>query len=204
MIRQCFLAKTGIQFYRTTFKHIGLNPTTIFPFVTTRPPALETSASCVAEARASTYCPDPLRATVNDQAQASPIAACTFKAEEHEELLDALSPINDQLEKFKTWWILEFLPLRHIVQDRKELSWKPYWQYVFFTPIPALCHSCGRNFLLRVNLGCGRQIPNPVCEMKEKVLVHRSVKARIDAGCLEGGKYNPKAKFEHYEFEWVD
>ena len=146
MIRQCFLAKTGIQFYRTTFKHIGLNPTTIFPFVTTRPPALETSASCVAEARASTYCPDPLRATVNDQAQASPIAACTFKSEEHEELLDALSPIDDQLEKLKAWWILEFLPLLHSEQDRKDFSWNSDRWYVFFPPILSLCHSHGCDF----------------------------------------------------------
>jgi hypothetical protein len=183
MIRQCFLANTGIQFYRTTFKHIGLDPTTLFPFVTTRPLALGTSASCVAEARASTYCPDPHRVTVNDQAQASPMAACTFKAEEHEELLDALSPIYDQLKLLKAWWILEILPLRHLVQDRKELSWKPYWQ---------------------VNLGRGRQVPNPVCERKEKIFVHRSVKTRMDADCLEGGKYNPKAKSERCEFEWVD
>jgi hypothetical protein len=134
MIRQCFLTNTGIQFYRKAFKHIGLDPTTLFPFVTTRLPALETSASCVAEARASTHCPDALNVTLNDQAQASPIAACTFKSEEHEELLDSLSPIYDQLELLKAWWILEILPLRHLVQDRKELSWKPYWQYVFFTP----------------------------------------------------------------------
>jgi hypothetical protein len=134
MIRQCFLANTGIQFYRKTFKHIGLDPTTLFPFVTTRPPALETSTSCVAEARSSTYCPDPHHVTLNDQAQTSPVAAYTFKSEEHEELLDALSPIYDQLELLKAWWILEILPLRHLVQDRKELSWKSYRPYVFFTP----------------------------------------------------------------------
>jgi len=134
MIRQCFLANTGIQFYLTTFKHIGVDHTMLLPFVTTRPRELETSTSCVAEAKASTYCPDPQNVTLNDQAQASPIAACTFKSEEHEELLDALSPIHDQLDLLKAWWILEILPLRHLVQDRKELSWKSYWQYVFFTP----------------------------------------------------------------------
>jgi hypothetical protein len=133
MIRQCFLAKTGIQFYRTTFKHIGLDPATLFPIVTTRLRALEPSASREAEARASTYCPDANQVTLNDQAQASPIAACTFKSEEHEELLDALSPIYDQLELLKAWWILEILPLRHLVQDRKVSSWKPYWKYVFYS-----------------------------------------------------------------------
>lgn len=147
MIRQCFLANTGIQFYRKAFKHIGLDPATLFPFVTIRPPALETSASCVAEAKASTYCPDPHRVTLNDQAQASPIAACTFKSEDHEELLDALSPLYDQLELSKAWWILEIIPLRHLVQDRKELSWKRYWRYVFFTPnSPPLSLMCALLF----------------------------------------------------------
>jgi hypothetical protein len=183
MIRQCFLANTGIQFYRKAFKHIGLDPTTLFPFVTTRPPALETSASCVAEAKASTYCPDPNLVTLNDQAQASPIAACTFESENHEELLDSLSPLYDQLELSKAWWILEILPLRHLVQDRKEMSWEHNW---------------------RVNWGRGRQIPNPVCERKEKIFVHRSVKTRMEANFLENGKYNPKAKFEHRDVEWVD
>ena len=74
----------------------------------------------------------------------------------------------------------------------------------FSPPFSPFVTHMGVIFLLRPNLGRGRQIPKPVCERKEKVLVHRSVKARIDAGCLEGGKYNPKAKFEHYEFEWVD
>lgn len=154
MIRQCFLAKTGIRFYRKTPKHIGLDPTTLFPIVTTRLRALEPSASHVAEARGSTYCPDANSVTLNDQAQASPIAACTFKSEEHEELLDALSPIYDQLELLKAWWILEIFPLRQLVQDKKELSWKPYWQYVFSSSNSRPCHSCGREFL-RVNLGRG-------------------------------------------------
>jgi hypothetical protein len=75
----------------------------------------------------------------------------------------------------------------------------------FSPPIPSPCNSCGRDFfLLRVNLGRGRRIPNPVCERGEKILVHRSVKTRMDADFLEGGKYSPKARSEHCEFEWVD
>jgi len=144
MVRQCFLADTGIQFYHRTFKHIGLDPATLFPFVTPRPAALEPSASCVAEAKASTYCPEESDITRNDEVQASPIAACTFKSEEHEDLLDALSPIYDQLELSKAWWILEFIPLHHHVQDRKEYSWKHYWKYVLFPLIPALRYSCAR------------------------------------------------------------
>jgi hypothetical protein len=58
--------------------------------------------------------------------------------------------------------------------------------------------------LLRVNLGRPRGIPGPVREKKEKIFVHRSVKARMEAEGLKGGKYEPKAKFEHVDFEWVD
>lgn len=60
--------------------------------------------------------------------------------------------------------------------------------------------------LLRINLGHGRQVPKPVREGKEKILVHRSVKTRMDADSdfLEKGEYNPKAKFEHCQVEWVD
>ena len=134
MIRQCFLSNTGIQFYCDTFKDIGLDPITLFPFVTTRPPALEASASCVSEARASAHCPDAHHVALNDQAQASPMAACTFKSEEHEELLDALSPIHDKLELLKAWWILEILPLRRLVHGTKKVSWKSRWQYASFTP----------------------------------------------------------------------
>ena len=151
MIRQCFLANTGIQFYCMTFKHIGLDPTTLFPFVITRPAALETSAPCVAKARASIHCPDESSVTLKDQAQASPIAACTFKSEEHEELLDTLSPMYDQLKLLKAWWILEIIPLSHLVQDRKGLSWKCVRRYVnpFFFHLqysPPFCHSRGREF----------------------------------------------------------
>jgi hypothetical protein len=55
-------------------------------------------------------------------------------------------------------------------------------------------------------MGYGRHIPEPVCnpERKEKVLVHRSVKTRMDAECLKGGRYKPKASFEDYEIEWMD
>jgi hypothetical protein len=44
MIRQCFLANTGIQFYLDSFKEVGLDPSTLYPIVAkTRPPALKPS-----------------------------------------------------------------------------------------------------------------------------------------------------------------
>ena len=58
--------------------------------------------------------------------------------------------------------------------------------------------------VLRINLGRPRRVPEPVSEMEKKILVHRSVKTRMEAEGLEEGKYTPKAKFEHLDFEWVD
>jgi hypothetical protein len=54
-----------------------------------------------------------------------------------------------------------------------------------------------------VNWGRPRQIPKPVRE-KEKIREHRSVKTRMAAEGLEGGKYSPNAQFDHVEYEWVD
>lgn len=53
-----------------------------------------------------------------------------------------------------------------------------------------------------VNMGAGRRIP---MQFKEgaKVKLHRSVKIRIEADGLEGGKYWPKAKLK-VEPEWVN
>ncbi|KAI0288164.1 hypothetical protein B0F90DRAFT_1812849 [Multifurca ochricompacta] len=114
MIRQCFLAKTGIQFHRDALR--------------------------------------PTDDTLIDQVQASPSAA-----EEDEELADALSSTHDQLKINKSWWILEVLPIRHKVQNRRDASWKGHW---------------------KVNMGRPRKIPEPLREKDEKIFVHRSVDIR--------------------------
>jgi hypothetical protein len=54
-----------------------------------------------------------------------------------------------------------------------------------------------------MNMGRGREIPKPVRGRGERVKVHRSVKTRMEAEGLKGGKYEPRAKFEHLDFEWV-
>jgi hypothetical protein len=75
---------------------------------------------------------------------------------------------------------------------------------LFHPQFPPFVIHVGVIFLLRANWGYGRQIPNPVRERNEKILVHRSVKTRMDADCLKTGKYHPKATFELCEVEWVD
>ncbi|KAI0308384.1 hypothetical protein B0F90DRAFT_1682382 [Multifurca ochricompacta] len=177
MIRQCFLVDTGIQFHRDAFKDIGMDPDTLFPFVAaTRPPALKPSLAIVEVAAATAHALEPTDSTLTDQVQASPNAAATFKTEEDEELADALSLIYDELK-------IKILPIRHNVQNRRDASWKSHW---------------------KVNMGGPRKVPKPLREKDDKVFVHRSVKIRMEAEGLKNGKYMPKAKFEHLDFEWVD
>ncbi|KAI9455937.1 hypothetical protein BJY52DRAFT_1213126 [Lactarius psammicola] len=186
MIRECFRAKTGIQFYRETFKDVGLDPDTLSDpskLYAPRPPNQTPSAAQVAQVEAAAYAAEPTDGTLTDQVQASPTAATTFRTEEIEELADALSRPYDQLKISKAWWIFEILPIRHHEQNRRDYTWKHYW---------------------KTNLGRGRVVPEPIRENGEKICVHRSVKIRMEAEGLEGGKYVPKAKFQEFDYEWVD
>ena len=136
------------------------------------------------------------------------MAACTFKSEEHEELLDALSRIYDQLESLTgmAWWILEILPLRHLEQDRKDFFVGALLAVCLSPPIPSVITHVSVIFLHRVNWA-PRPSNSKTCwyDRKErKFLCTGSVKTRMDADCLKTGKYNPRANFEHYEVEWVD
>ncbi|KAF8274310.1 hypothetical protein EI94DRAFT_1714137 [Lactarius quietus] len=123
--------------------------------------------------------------------------------EESEELEDARSPIHDQLKRAKTWWwwILEFLPMPHREQILRQghYVWVHYWKYVFVTSI-ILGHSHGNDYR-RINLGRGRTVPESVRDKEEEMLVHRSVKTRMDIKEL---KYKPKVNFEDFKYKLVD
>ena len=140
MIRECFRANTGIQFYRESFKDVGLDPDT---FLDPRPPAIVPTPDLVAQIEAAAHAPEPSDATAVDYVQASPTAASSFKSENDEEFADALSDKYDQLELAKPWWILEFLPIRHREQDRKDYSLTYKWKYVYASSGTILSHSPG-------------------------------------------------------------
>ncbi|KAH9170531.1 hypothetical protein EDB89DRAFT_2220675 [Lactarius sanguifluus] len=168
-----------LQFYRESFKDIGLDPETLInrdKLFAPRPPALTPSAAQVARIQTSAHVTEPSDGTLTDQVQASPTAATTFQTEETEELADALSPIYDQLKRSKKWWLLEGYSDAASCTGSEEL----------------------------MNLGAGRTVPEPIPENGEKVYVHRSVKMRMEAEGLKGGKYVPNAKFQDFDHEWVD
>jgi hypothetical protein len=194
MIRQCFHTNTGIQFHRGSFEAVGLDVNTLYPIVSRRPPAFDG-----AKPTGTSHAAEPTDSTL------VPASQSTFKSEEDEELKDALSPIYDELKLNKAWWILEVLPLQYSVQNRRDASWRTYWAYVIAQFMLWCCVTqAGETFPHRINFGRGRKIPKPIRERGERVKVHRSVKTRMEAEGLKGGKYRPMAKFEHLDFDWVD
>lgn len=52
-----------------------------------------------------------------------------------------------------------------------------------------------------MNLGRGRTAPESVRDKKEKILVHRSVKARMETKEL---KYEPQVNFREFDYDFVD
>ena len=103
MIRQCLLAKTGIQFVPDSFKDVGLDPANFFPALTQQPQAPNSPASTAPDARASAHAAEPTDATLVDETEILLTAASTFNSEEDEESVDARQPMHDQLKLFGPW-----------------------------------------------------------------------------------------------------
>ena len=104
MIRQCFLANTGIMFHKDTFFKIGLDPNTVFPKVLPRSPMI------LQDPKIHTI-PVPKPTVVEDDRKAVVYTdGGAFVNEAEEDLADALCPMYDQLKLAKYWWMLEMIP----------------------------------------------------------------------------------------------
>ena len=104
MIRQCFLANTGIMFHKATFPKVGLDPDTLFPQVLPRPPTIfqDSNLHTIPVPKPLVVCDDRKAVVYTDGG--------SFVNEAEEDLADALSPMYDQLKLAKHWWILEMIP----------------------------------------------------------------------------------------------
>jgi hypothetical protein len=120
MIRECFKTNTGIMFNSNALRSIGLDPTTLYPFVTPRPPALSVGSLTVEKLKA----PSRLDwfTSRSKKYSRSTTDKEDLRTEEEEELYDALSPIYDQLCLKRSWWLLEVIPLQFRYQ-RGDCSW---------------------------------------------------------------------------------
>ncbi|KAF7791081.1 hypothetical protein EIP86_002042 [Pleurotus ostreatoroseus] len=177
MIRQCFLADTGIRFHAELLRGVGLDPCRFYPSVLERPPPISSSPNVTM--------PSPPESTSwfgswFGSSSNSPKTLVNYAnvrpgylTEEEEDLADALSPMYDQLALAPFWWILEWLPMRHKVQR------------------------ADNNF----NMGRARSIPES--HKKGKLNVHRSVKLREEAEGLAGGPYRHRVEF-WTEPTWAD
>ncbi|KAF7976182.1 hypothetical protein HWV62_7344 [Athelia sp. TMB] len=178
MVRQCFLLRTGILFHAAKLPEIGLAPATLYPHVLPRPPPLPYTAGATLAARYE----KPLNFALDYRETVR--VRDPFVNEEEEDLLDALTPIYDQLKIAKGWWVLELLPNRQRYQKADD-TW-----------------TTKRG----VNFGGPRIIPK---QRELGINVHRTVKTRMAAEGLfldknhKVRKYVPAAKWD-IEPQWKD
>ena len=118
MIRECFKRETGIMFHADGLKLIGLNPASLYPIVTPRPPALPVPPTLSCQP-----IPKTPQEPIYDAAEAFPT-----ESEEELDLHDALAPIYDQLALSWWWWILEVIPLRQRRQKSDD-SWVTWFAW---------------------------------------------------------------------------
>jgi hypothetical protein len=104
MIRQSFLANTGIMFHKDTLPKVGLDPDTLYPHLLPTPPAI------FQDLKMHTIpLPDPKIISDDRKAVVYTDGGC-FVNKAEEDLADALSPAYDQLELKHFWWLLEVIP----------------------------------------------------------------------------------------------
>ncbi|KAF2773127.1 hypothetical protein EJ03DRAFT_387383 [Teratosphaeria nubilosa] len=135
MIRQCFECDTGILFKAHALAAEGLDVHTLWPTYhpldrphVGPPPALTDryeGGQIHPIARRSTALKPPEGLHIVDvHKDESRRELHEHWVPEHvEDYFDAMSPINDQLEKSKAWWILEVLPVEMRLQNKKTQEW---------------------------------------------------------------------------------
>ncbi|EIW87436.1 hypothetical protein CONPUDRAFT_149464 [Coniophora puteana RWD-64-598 SS2] len=171
MLREIFKCNVGIMFHKEMFKQVGMNPDSVYPFVHERaPPIYQSPSTPIPTPTVVKLEEDPTYITYTDHGG--------FVNEEEEDMKDALSPIYDQLELGRGWWVLEMTPQPRRYQRDDDGKWVTKWS---------------------INKGKGRHIPR---QEEERVKIHRSVRIRMEAEGFKE-KYWPKAHL-HCEPIWVD
>jgi hypothetical protein len=136
MFRQCFECNTGILFDTTGLIEQGLDINTLYPVY--RPPVRPSCGPppALMDKYEQNKVP-PLRwrralFSVGEDDIATEIFGQKHRDSRHVALLsegtedhfDAMAPINDQLAVAKSWWILEFWPVKMRVLARNGIEWE--------------------------------------------------------------------------------
>ena len=177
MIRQCFLANTGIRFHAPLLAAIGLDPESLYPVVKTRPPAIfysppaipivDSVAPSSGHPATSEDATKPLINYAEPPADTSESKAVglgygnvllsSILSEEEEDLADALCPIFDQLRLAPLWWLLEVMPITLRTQREGDNEWNQNLRRVAF------CHSF-KTTIRNIHFQC--QPRPPTCDPK--------------------------------------
>lgn len=146
MIRQCFECETGIIFNTAPLAETGIDVLTVWPVYkpTTRPvvgpspimvgqyeekklPPLRRRSTALGLSKDYEDEDDEKREIIVDDIM-NEAERLQYQADllpEHvEDHFDAMASINDQLELAKTWWILEFWPVKVRVQKKATEEWE--------------------------------------------------------------------------------
>jgi hypothetical protein len=117
MIRECFACDTGIIFDSKILREqIGLDTASLYPLYKPRDPSKRIEPG--PDVRIKTRGEEKMSVVSNTDRGST--------TEEYEDLHDALSAKYDQLEIKKFWWIVEWLPMSHRVQDPNAAKKKTY------------------------------------------------------------------------------
>lgn len=212
MIRQCFLANTGIRFHTALFPNVGLDPATLYPTVQPRPEQLSTAdivseetyeallkdaeATLATQLAAETSTPLPPGMHIRtDSAQtlvgsAPPTPACAAPTS----ALPAPAPL---VLRKTTMQRLTDAPLGMLTEEEEDLAdllcplydqlaLAPGWWVLEVVPMTQRFQDPEDNHWeerVVVNWGHGREVPVPTPVGEgKKVRFHRSVKEREVAG----------------------
>ncbi|KAG1879632.1 hypothetical protein C8R48DRAFT_626087 [Suillus tomentosus] len=185
MVRELFKLDIGIIFHRNMFTKIGMDPKTLYPVSVARqprPPPIYQTPHAPSTGSGKLTVKDRLtpkpQIVTDDPAMIVYSDGSAFVSEELEDLADATCPIYDQLRLARYWWILEAVPQMLHYQDDKSNNLVDEYT---------------------INMGRGRHIQR----QNHGIKMHRSVKIRMEADNLTGGKYWPKAKLK-VEPQWID
>ena len=133
MIRECYKANTGIKFNEELLPSVGIDPSTLYGVVPTRPVSLDVESNRIQKPPVIPIC-NRIRAFFRHRDNAkdpqSDESSFSFSTEEEEELHDAVSAKYDQLRNKKGWWIVEILPFPQVKQPGLDGAWVHHCWYV--------------------------------------------------------------------------
>jgi len=130
MVRQCFLADTGIMFNTKLLARFGIDPNTLHPLNSPRPDPITFEKADRSRITFGMADPSQIKRDGDSgKAMVKVVNENMNLTEEEEDLVDILSPINDELSRSKSWWLLEIMPLKHRHQ-KEDGNWVWRSRYV--------------------------------------------------------------------------